>query len=49
MEAIVTVLIDHWADQEMATTIGSKVIYIIHDLRHEYFVTDNKLQIDYEL
>ncbi|CAH1100296.1 unnamed protein product [Psylliodes chrysocephalus] len=42
-EAIVKFLIDHWADQEMAANIGSKVIYIIHDLCYEYSVTDNKV------
>lgn len=42
-EAIVKFLIDHWADQEMATIIGIKLIYIIHDLCYEYSVTDNKV------
>lgn len=50
-KAIVKFLIDHWADQEMATIIGSKVIYIIHDLCYEYSVTDKKVTriINYEL
>ncbi|XP_072389393.1 uncharacterized protein [Diabrotica undecimpunctata] len=50
-EAIVKFFIDHWADQEMAAIIGSKVIYIIHDLCYEYSVTDNKVTriINYEL
>ncbi|GBP88538.1 hypothetical protein EVAR_21746_1 [Eumeta japonica] len=50
-QAIVKFFIDHWADQEMAAIIGSKVIYIIHDLCYEYSVTDNKITriINYEL
>ncbi|CAF4865814.1 unnamed protein product [Pieris macdunnoughi] len=42
-EAVVKFLIDHWADQEMASIIGSKEIYLIYDLRYECFVTDNKV------
>lgn len=50
-EAIVKFLIDYWADEEMAAIIGSKVIYVIHDLCYEYSVTDNKVTriINYEL
>lgn len=50
-QAIVKFFIDYWADQEMAAIVGSKVIYIIHDLCYEYSVTDNKVTriINYEL
>lgn len=43
--------IDHWADQEMATIIGNKTIYLIYDLCYVYSVTDNKITrtIDDEL
>ncbi|XP_018358131.1 PREDICTED: uncharacterized protein LOC108757918 isoform X2 [Trachymyrmex cornetzi] len=50
-EALVKFLIDHWADQEMATIIGNKTIYLSHDLCYVYSVTDNKVtrNIDHEL
>lgn len=49
-EALVRFLIDHWADQEMATIIGNKTIYLNHDMCYAYSVTDNKVTriIDHE-
>lgn len=50
-EALVKFLIDHWADNEMASIIGNKTIYLNHDLCYVYSVIDNKVtrQIDYDL
>lgn len=42
-KALVKFFIDHWADQEMATIIGNKTIYLSHDLCYVYSVIDNKV------
>lgn len=50
-EALVKFLIDHWADDQMASIIGDKTIYLNHDLCYVYSATDNRVtrDIDYDL
>lgn len=50
-EALVKFLMEQWADQEMASIIGNKTIYLNQDMCYEYSLIDNKVtqNIDHEL